>query len=77
MAVIISLLTDIIRGLKAKLTFLEHQYLVGTLAFLFGFLLIAPFIDVFEASKVAILFWLYTGLASGIIINHHVETHHQ
>lgn len=67
--VIISLFTTLIKGLKTKLSDLEHAFLLGTLAGLIGFLIIATFIDVFESSKVATLLWTYLGLATGIVIN--------
>ncbi len=67
LSVILLLIADIVRGLKLKLPSLEHQYLIGLLSAVLGFLLIATFIDVFESSKVATLFWMYTGLASGIV----------
>lgn len=63
---ILSLITHIVTTLKHKLSLLEHHYLLGTLVMILGFLFIATFIDVFEASKVATLFWMYTGIAAGI-----------
>ncbi len=65
LSIIISLITDLLIGLKRKLNPLSHQYLIGMMGALISFLIIATFIDVFEASKVATLFWLYMGLASG------------
>ena len=41
----------------------KKLYLAGTLGMTAGFLANAVFIDVFEASKVAIYFWLLTGMA--------------
>ncbi len=65
--ILINLFASLIRGLKKKLPPLLKQYLIGTLGLTLGFLIIATFIDVFEASKPAILFWMYTGLSLGIV----------
>lgn len=68
--IIINIITDLLSNLKKKLSSLERFYSLGALGLVFGFLIIATFIDVFEASKVATLFWMYTGLASGIALKH-------
>lgn len=44
---------------------LTHTYALGMLGFILSMCMIATFIDVFEASKTATLFWLYTGFISG------------
>lgn len=44
-----------------------YGYVVGYMGGLGGILVNASFIDVFEASKVAIIFWLLTGIALGIV----------
>lgn len=51
----------------SKLKGLELLFVVGYFSALPGILLNAFFIDVFEASKFAILFWLITGLVVGLI----------
>lgn len=52
--------------LKKPLTF-EEVLIIGISGAFLGFLANAFFIDVFEASKVAITFWLLVGLLVGII----------
>ncbi|PJE67393.1 hypothetical protein COU95_02650 [Candidatus Shapirobacteria bacterium CG10_big_fil_rev_8_21_14_0_10_40_9] len=52
--------------LKETLTF-EETLIIGISGAFLGFLANAFFIDVFEASKVAITFWLLVGLLIGII----------
>jgi len=69
-SVIFNLFADFISTIKKKINDLERQFVLGTLGLCVGFLIIATFIDVFEASKVATLFWMYTGLAAGISIKH-------
>jgi hypothetical protein len=44
----------------------ESVFLAGYFGGFVGFVTTAVFIDVFEASKVAITFWLFTGMAVGI-----------
>lgn len=46
---------------------LERSFIIGFAAGLFGLALNAIFIDVFEASKVAFLLWLLTGITLGIL----------
>ncbi len=46
---------------------LAQAYLMGTIAALPGVFLNALFIDIFEASKFAIIFWLLMGMAYGSI----------
>ncbi|OGY09568.1 MAG: hypothetical protein A2782_03425 [Candidatus Blackburnbacteria bacterium RIFCSPHIGHO2_01_FULL_43_15b] len=45
----------------------KYGFIVGYSGGLVGILVNASFIDVFEASKVAIIFWLLTGIAMGIV----------
>ena len=52
---------------------LESVFLTGFFGGFIGFLISAIFIDVFEASKVAITFWLLTGFAVGIIRSYQNE----
>jgi len=46
---------------------LEKAVVVGITGGFLGFLANAIFIDVFEASKVAVTFWLLMGILIGII----------
>ena len=48
--------------LKDKLTFVSRAYVIGLFAGIVGLLLNAILIDVFEASKVAISYWIILGL---------------
>ncbi len=66
-SVILSLLAALFKGLKIVKDNFVNQFLVGIVSMVIGFLAIASFLDVFEASKVATLFWMYTGLAVGFI----------
>jgi len=52
---------------------MEAVFLAGYFGGFFGFLTTAIFIDVFEASKVAIIFWLFTGIAVGIVRSNNNE----
>lgn len=45
----------------------EHAFVSGFIGGLAGILLNATFIDIFEASKVAIIFWTLAGIAVGIV----------
>lgn len=53
----------------------EYAFVSAFIGGLVGLLLNATFIDVFEASKVAIIFWTLAGIAVGIVwkSNHHNE----
>lgn len=53
--------------LPEKLTGVKLGFVAGVIGGFFGILLNAVFIDVFEASKLAIIFWLFTGLAVYIV----------
>lgn len=50
-------------------TNLELVYIISMFATIPGILINALFIDVFEASKFALMFWLMLGIAVGILIN--------
>lgn len=52
---------------------LDAVFLAGYFGGFVGFLATAMFIDVFEASKVAITFWLFTGIAVSITRNSKYE----
>lgn len=65
----LSLLYYIFKKLKLKITEnngLNRVILVATIGIFVAFLSSAIFIDVFESSKIAILFWAYLGLAFSI-----------
>jgi len=55
--------------LRKKLSGLELAYVTGIIGAIIGTLMIATFIDLFEASKFAIIFWLLLGLAVNLIKN--------
>jgi hypothetical protein len=59
----------LIQGLKSlkKFNDIEMAFIVGVTSALFGIFLNAVFIDIFEASKFAITFWLIIGVTMGII----------
>jgi len=67
--ILVGLLTQVVKGipLLSKMGVFEKAYLAGIVGALPGVFLNAVFIDVFEASKFAIIFWLLTGLAVGLI----------
>lgn len=50
---------------------LPLHFAFGWFGAVLGFLIIATFIDVFEASKTATFFWLYTGFVIGLKHYHH------
>lgn len=68
LAVLFSLLATFLKGLSELKDKLTSQFVIGVFSSVLGFLAIATFLDVFEASKVATLFWMYSGLACGFII---------
>lgn len=47
----------------------ERTLVIGCLAAMLGFFANAVFIDVFEASKLAVMFWLFIGIVYGVISN--------
>lgn len=53
---------------------LEQAFLAGVAAALIGVLLNAVFVDVFESSKFAIIFWLMVGVAVGLIRSKNEES---
>jgi hypothetical protein len=56
------------KNLMIKVVDQEHFFVSRTaLAVFIGFLINSLFIDVFEASKIAILFWLYFGIVVGYL----------
>jgi uncharacterized membrane protein YidH (DUF202 family) len=57
----------------SKVNEIEKAFLAGTISSLLGILLIAIFIDIFEASKFAIIFWLIMGLAVSLIKSYQNE----
>ena len=65
-SIILAIGASLIRLLRSQ-TGLQFGYASGVCGMVISFLIIAAFIDVFEASKNATLFWMYTGLANGIL----------
>ncbi len=63
--VLIALIRRLIRLSRSGDKFI-HAYALGITAMVIAFILNATFIDVFEASKLATLFWLVTGLSLGL-----------
>ncbi|MBI1872209.1 hypothetical protein HYS10_02190, partial [Candidatus Collierbacteria bacterium] len=66
LGVFLALLIALGRGLKARLqnkNQLDRNLVIGGLGVFSIFLITAIFLDAFESSKIAILFWAYTGLA--------------
>ena len=59
--------------LSKKLSGLELGFVAGVIGGFFGTLINAVFIDVFEASKFAIIFWLLLGYAVIIVRNRNYE----
>jgi O-antigen ligase len=55
--------------LREKLSGIELAYIVGMIGAIIGTFVIAFFIDLFEASKFATIFWLLLGLALNVIKN--------
>ena len=52
----------------------EKVFLSGIFGSLFGVLLNAMFIDVFEASKIALSFWLFMGMALALKVKKYEKT---
>jgi hypothetical protein len=59
--------------LTKKLSGIRLGFVVGVIGGLFGVLINAVFIDVFEASKFAIIFWLLLGCAVSVVRNNNYE----
>lgn len=65
--VILRILQKLITYIKNSSSSWSHVYVCGFTGGMAGLLLNATFIDVFEASKVAIIFWALAGIAVGLI----------
>ena len=67
--ILVGLLTQVVKAIPqlSKMGIFEKAYLAGIVGSLPGVFLNAVFIDIFEASKFAIIFRLLTGLAVGLI----------
>ena len=65
----------IVRGLKisGSLGNVAKGFVVAYSGALLGIFLNALFIDIFEASKFAIIFWLITGMFVSLVRNYHDE----
>jgi len=59
--------------LTKNLTGVKLGFVAGVIGGFIGILLNAVFIDVFEASKFAIIFWLLIGLAVYVVKDIHYE----
>lgn len=67
--VIIRIMTELGKVLRrVKILDFDNAFAAGFLGGLVGLLLNATFIDVFEASKVAIVFWTLAGIAVGVVV---------
>jgi hypothetical protein len=66
-AIIFIVLKTLIINLKNKIEPLTLSLFVAFIAFTFGLLVNALYIDVFEASKVAFMFWAFTGIALALV----------
>ncbi len=62
LVLLVSIFVEIVIYLKRKFKTKDGAMVIGYLGAMLGFLANAMFIDVFEASKVAIYFWILTGL---------------
>lgn len=60
--------------MRSPILDVNKAFVGGFIGGLVGFLFNATFIDVFEASKVAIIFWTFAGIAVGIVKFHKVDT---
>lgn len=67
--VIIRIMAELGKVLRrVKMLDFDNAFAAGFLGGLVGLLLNATFIDVFEASKVAIVFWTLAGVAVGVVV---------
>ncbi|MFC1711445.1 O-antigen ligase family protein [Patescibacteria group bacterium] len=66
-AVIFIVLKTIFKNLKKTIDPISFSLFVAFIAFTFGLLINALYIDVFEASKVAFMFWALTGVVLAVI----------
>jgi len=64
---IVKILVEKLRSSWRNSTEAESAFLAGICGGVFGVLINAAFIDVFEASKLAIIFWLVMGILVGLI----------
>ena len=64
-----SLFLPNVKSVLAKMSEIERPFVAGLLGGSVGVLINAVFIDVFEASKFAIIFWLLIGVLVGLIRN--------
>lgn len=64
--IFIKIWESVVRGIKTSKKDWNFVYLVGFAGSLIGILINATFIDVFEASKIAIIFWTLAGIAVGV-----------
>jgi len=73
--IFVRLLKDILLKFPFSLHFqrLELAFITGVSASLIGVGINAFFIDVFEASKFVIVFWLLVGIIIGMVDNHIYE----
>jgi len=62
-----------LRRANKKLSYFEKIVLVGFIAGTIGLLLNAIYIDVFVASKIAQIYWAYTGMAMAVYVWHKNE----
>jgi len=62
LSILVGLVVSLKRGL-GKQKGLDKLYVVASLGILLSFLVTAVFLDVFESSKIAILFWAFMGLS--------------
>lgn len=73
------IIVNVVLAIIAKYPFIENlnksevAYVVGIFSSIPGILSNAMFIDVFEASKFAIIFWLLIGIAMGLVKNNYNE----
>lgn len=65
--IFLQLTADFVVYLKKTAAVFEKAVVVGFMGAVIGFLVNAVFIDVFEASKVAFVFWLFVGLMTALM----------
>lgn len=65
--IFVQLAVNFFKGFGFNYNSLEKAFIVGIIGSIFGIFLNATFIDVFEASKFAIIFWMLVGFSQGII----------
>lgn len=62
---IVNIVRDLVKKIIIETKFKKYLY-VGYLSLVVGFIINSLFIDVFEASKLASVFWFLTGMISGL-----------